>query len=177
MTRLIPSVTCCPIPPTALVERRERSGSHLPRRSGLGFPARFFVPFVMKKARAREKARPIHPAFNSHSLRLSSFDLDFGLPLLGPTPINRQIKKMIPAGIIRPMTTRTPVETFSFETNGKEMFGSVRLKGLLFGAMDEMPAPTAAMILCNVSLVSWIQPDWNWLSSHYDDPVKYIRER
>lgn len=104
------------MPPTVLLKRRERSGLHRPRRSGLGFPTRFFVPSVMKKAIARESPRPIQPAFHSHSLRFQSFVLEAGLPEVGPTPMKSEVIKTITPGITRPMTTRRLVEIFSLET-------------------------------------------------------------
>lgn len=112
----MPSSTWSPMPPTVLLKRRERSGLHRAKRSGLGFPTRFFVPSVIKKAIARDSPRPIQPAFHSHSLRFQSFVLEAGLPEVGPTPMNSETIKMMTAGITRPMTTRRPVEIFSLET-------------------------------------------------------------
>ena len=115
-TRLMPSSTWSPMPPTVLLRRRERSGLHRAKRSGLGFPTRFFVPSVIKKATARDSPRPIQPAFHSHSLRFQSFVLEAGLPEVGPTPMTSETIKIMTAGITRPMTTRRPVEIFSLET-------------------------------------------------------------
>ena len=112
----MPSSTWVPMPPTVLLKRRERSGLHRAKRSGLGFPTRFFVPSVMKKAIARDSPRPIQPAFHSHSLRVQSFVLEAGLLDVGPTPMNSETTKMMTPGITKPMTTRRPVEIFSLET-------------------------------------------------------------
>ena len=112
----MPSSTWSPMPPTELLKRRERSALHRDKRSGLGFPTRFFVPSVIKKAIARESPRPIQPAFHSHSFRFQSFVFEAGLPEAGPTPTKRETMKTMAPGITRPMTTRRPVETFSLAT-------------------------------------------------------------
>ena len=49
-----------------------RSGSHLDRRSGRGFPKRFLAACVIKKAVATKRARPARPFSNSHSFKANS---------------------------------------------------------------------------------------------------------
>ena len=61
--------------------------------------------------------------------------------------MNIAMTKTITAGITSPRTTSRPVDIFSFETYGKEMSGSVTLKGRLLGVMAENAAPTAATAL------------------------------
>ena len=65
--------------------------------------------------------------------------------------MKRQTTKTITPGMIKPMTTRRPVETFSL-TLGYEMSGLVMSKGRLFGVMAENAAPTAAMALSKSSV-------------------------
>lgn len=92
---------------------RSRSGLHLESRSGLGFPNRFFMPWVIKKAVARERAKPIHPVFHSQSflLQISAF----GVPrsAVGPGTKTRDTNMTMAAGMTRETTTRSHVGIFS----------------------------------------------------------------
>ena len=114
--------------------------------SGLGFPTRFLVPSEMKNAMANDRARPIQPAFHSQSLRRSNEVLDI-FSWVGPTPMNKAIRKMMTAGAINETTTSTAVEIFSLMTHGKLMVGSARSNGRLLGVMSEKAAPTPAIAL------------------------------
>ena len=103
----------------------------------------------MTNAIARERARPIHPAFHSHSFRRSKAVRE-GLAADEPSPIKRAVMKMMNAGAMRLTTTRVAVEIFSFLTNGNARSGSARSNGLLFGVTTENAAPTAAIALSRV---------------------------
>lgn len=150
-TRFLPSGNWLPTPPTALLKRRDRSGSHRPSKSGRGLPKRFLEPFVRKKAIANERARPSQAAFHSQSLRLNCFDRVDLFPVTGPSPMKMQTTNVITAGMMRPITNSKPVETFSFATYGKEIEESVRSKGRLLGLVTEKAPPTAAIALRYVS--------------------------
>ena len=135
------------MPPTVLFRLFARSGLHRARRSGRGLPITFLVPLVMMKATASETARPIQPAFHSQSLRRNDAPLELASAVAGPRPMNIAMTKTTTAGTTSPKTMSRPVLIFSFETYGKEISGSVMLKGRLLGVMTENAAPTAAMAL------------------------------
>lgn len=73
------------------------------------------MPLLIKKARARERPRPIQPAFHSQSLRRSE-EAREGLSAVGPSPMNRAMMKMTMAGATSDTMTSVPVESFSFDT-------------------------------------------------------------
>jgi hypothetical protein len=106
-----------------------------------------FMPWVIRKAVARERARPIQPVLSSQSfLRQMS---DFGVPRLavGPGTKSRQTMKMMAAGATRLQKMRSHVGMRSWCWNGYEMLRSTGEKGRLYGKMNSQPPPTAAMPL------------------------------
>ena len=67
--------------------------------------------------------------------------------------------KIIAAGATKPTRIRVEVDTVS-TVSGKEILGSVILKGRRFGTIREKAAPTAAIALQSVSLVMSIFAEW-----------------
>lgn len=103
---------------TANSSIRPRSGLQRDRKSGRGLPKRFFMPWVIIKAVARDKASPIQPVFHSQSfLRQMSA---FGVPraAVGPGTKTRQTTRMIRAGAARATTARSHVGIVSLVSKG-----------------------------------------------------------
>lgn len=158
----ISALTSIPLWPILYLSRLARSGWHRERRSGRGFPNRFFMPLVMNHAATMDKARPSKPVCISQSLRIQISD--FGVPRGTVTPgtKTRQTTTMMAAGTTMPTTTNSQTGTVSFsvygklhggsgcyqdadqrgrERGGKEcqtyaMFGSSSEKGRLLGSMS-----------------------------------------
>lgn len=95
-----------------------RSGWHLDNKSGRGFPNNNFMPWVIMKAVARDRARPIHAVFHSQAfLRQMSA---FGVPRLavGPGTKIRHTTKVMKAGAMSAMRTRSHVGMVSLNSCG-----------------------------------------------------------
>jgi hypothetical protein len=104
-----------------------------------------FMPWVNMKAVARERARPIQPAFNSHIFRFHTSDFGVDLLTVGPGTKKRQTMKTAPAGTTKAMTIRSHVGMVSFASYGYDMERSTKENGRWKGVMPFQAAPTAAM--------------------------------
>ena len=131
----------------------ERSGSQRESRSGRGLPNMSFMPCVIMKAVARERARPIQPMFHSQSFLLQMSDLGVPLLAVGPGTKTMHTTKMMPAGITSETSTSSHVGIVSLCWKGYEMLRSTGEKGRLYGKMYSQPPPTAAMALLVVSML------------------------
>jgi len=100
----------------------------------------------MKKAIANERPRPSQAECHSQTLRLIAFVREDAFSVAGPNPMKIQMMNVTIAGMIRPIRTSKPVETFSL-VRGKDMLGSVISNGRLLGLTFEIAAPTAAIAL------------------------------
>ena len=97
---------------------RPMSGRQRERRSGRGFPKSSFMPCVIMKDVASDKARPIQAVFHSQSF-LRHIKL-FGVPLfaVGPGTNIRQTKKVMSAGMMRAMSINSHVGIVSCCSKG-----------------------------------------------------------
>ena len=116
--RRFQSGNCVPSPPRAYCSTVAGSRSHRDRRSGLGFPTRFFKPSVKKNVVASPKTRPSQAAFHSHSLYFHNRALGISLDRVGPGVTVRATIAVMIAGARNEITTRTPVDIFSCSTWG-----------------------------------------------------------
>jgi hypothetical protein len=57
LTNVHLALISCPKPPTTYAEMFERSGSHLASKFGLGFPNKFFMPWVIKEPNRQRKCK------------------------------------------------------------------------------------------------------------------------
>ena len=67
----------------------------------LGFPNKFFIPWVIKKAEPKDRARPNQPVCHSQSFlfHINALGVDFGTD--GPGTSTMATKKTMAAGIIK----------------------------------------------------------------------------
>ena len=91
----------------------------------------FFMPWVRKKLKARDKPKPSQPVFHSQSLRLKVGPACLEGAQVRPVGPGTKIiatRKMVMAGKRRETMARTALEIFSL-VKGKEIDGSTSVKG------------------------------------------------
>lgn len=81
------------------------------------------------KASAKLRPSPIQPTCHSHNLRFQKVLFEILPRALGGGTKMAVTIMIITAGAIRPMTTRTGVETRSESSYGNEMFRSINENG------------------------------------------------
>ena len=120
LTSCPPSVTPSIFkPPMIYLARFLTSGWHRDRRSGRGFPNKFFMPFVMNQAAMTDKAMPSRPVCSSHSLRFQINDLGVPMGTVEPGTRTRQMTTMITMGTQMATITASQTGTVSLVVNGK----------------------------------------------------------
>lgn len=106
------------IPPAMWAAMFARSGWHLERRSGRGFPNIFFMPFVMSQDAMTDRPRPSHPMCNSQSFRFQMRSLGVPRGTVAPGTNTRQMMAMITIGAMTAATTAIQTGTVSLTVKG-----------------------------------------------------------
>lgn len=150
VTRTQNLLTSVPNAETSVWGRRLTSGLQRERRSGRGFPKRFFIPWVIMNAIARESASPDHAVFHSQIFLFQIKDLEVPLAV-GPGTRTRQTTNVMAAGMTKATRTSSHVGIVSWCSNGYDIERSTRENGRWKGSVNSKPAPTAAIALQGVS--------------------------
>lgn len=87
------------------------------------------MPCVMRKATVRERPRPNHPVFSSHSLRRHINERGVFLFVVGPGTMIRAITKMTTPGKMIDRNASSHVGIVSCSLYGKDIERSVRENG------------------------------------------------
>lgn len=135
-----------PSPPTAYLAICDTSGSQRSNRSGRGLPASIFSPLAVANDAANANASPSHAAFNSHSLYFQTIDLGVFLTTVDPGIRTKITSAIIIPGIISASNCRISDGTVS-SFLGKDISGSVRLKGRCTGIVFDHIFPVIPIIL------------------------------